>query len=89
VTNDSRDSGRLLHTQTARDAFSTGPADRTKDDFMGGGNDKAGFGFGGGGGGGCSLVATQSASPAFGLAYLLVLLAPVALVAIRRTLRRR
>jgi hypothetical protein len=56
---------------------------------MGGGNDKAGFGFGGGGGGGCSLVATQSASPAFGLAYLLVLLAPVALVAIRRTLRRR
>jgi hypothetical protein len=87
VTNDSRDSGRLLHTQASRDAFSTGPSDRTKDNFMGGGNDRAGFGFGGGGGG-CSLVASQSASPAFGLAYLLLLLAPVALVVARR-LRRR
>jgi hypothetical protein len=89
VTNNSRDSGNLLHTQTARDAFATGPADRTKDSFMGGGNDKAGFGFGGGGGGGCSLVAAQSASPAFGLAYLLVLLMPVALVALRRYVGRR
>jgi hypothetical protein len=85
-----RDAGQQNHSQPARDTFRTGPSDRSRD----GRADEGGLGFGGnpngggGGGGGCSLVAGTSTDPASGLAYLLVLLAPAALVMIRRWMRK-
>jgi len=82
------DNGTTNHKQKARDAYSSGTNDRTKDRLQGGGSDRANFGYAGGGGGGCSLVAGTTTDPASGLAYLLVLLTPAALVVIRRRLRR-
>jgi hypothetical protein len=84
-----RDRGTWKAAQTARDAFTFGPHDASRDKFKGGGSDRGNFGYAGSGGGGCSLVAGSAASPASGLAYLLVLLAPAALVVIRRKLRRK
>jgi hypothetical protein len=89
-----RDAGYVNHSSPSRDAYPTGPSDRTHDEGFGEAGDKAGFGFGGapsggGGNGGCSMVAGTSAKPASGIAYLLVLLTPAALVVIRRKLRRK
>lgn len=84
-----RDAGYVNPSQKARDAFAFGAADRTRDYYKGSGSDKASFGYSGGGGGGCSLVAGQATNPASGLAYLLVLLTPAALVVIRRIVRRK
>jgi hypothetical protein len=77
------------YSDTVRDhlKYGSGPGDEKDDSSpdLGGLGTKAG---GGGGGGGCSMVAGQAADPASGLAYLLVLLTPAAVVAIRR-LRRK
>jgi hypothetical protein len=69
-------------------SYAFGPHDKNPDDADDEGGLSVAVAGGGGGGGGCSLVASQSADQASGLAYLLVLLAPVALVVVRRRLRR-
>jgi hypothetical protein len=83
------DRGSTNLSQKARDAHAFGAGDATHDRLLGGGADRANFGYAGGGGGGCSLVAGTSTNPASGLAYLLVLLTPAAVVVIRRIARRK
>jgi hypothetical protein len=83
-----REYGYSNHAQPGRDVYSTGPADYFRDAR----SDIGGFGFGGapsgGGGGGCSMVAARTTTTGSGLAYLLVLFAPVAVVLLRRFGRR-
>ncbi len=79
-----RDKGIWNHSQPARDAYSTGPGDRSKDFSAGsvsasGGRDAGGFGFGGapgagGGGGGCSYSTTATADGGLMLAIFLPLM---------------
>jgi hypothetical protein len=71
-----------------RPKYGFGPGDKVADvsPDIGGLATKIG---GGGGGGGCSLVAGRSVDPASGIAYLLVLLTPAAVIVVRRRLRRK
>ena len=83
-----RDRAPWNSAQASKDVVDAkfGPGDKSRDH----GADRGGLSTGaGGGGGGCSLVAGQSATPASGIAYLLVLLTPAALVMIRRIVRRK
>ncbi len=84
-----RDRGTHDHNIASRDAYSFGAGDNISD----GRADEGSLGYasvgGGGGGGGCSLVASRTATTGSSLAYLLVLLAPVAFVIARRRLARR
>jgi hypothetical protein len=68
--------------------YAFGPGDQAADDHADyGGLGHAGTGTGGGTGG-CSMVAAHAATAGSSLAYLMLLLAPVAAVVVRRRLRR-
>ena len=82
-----RDRGSHDHNIASRDAYSFGAGDNISDGWPDEGS--LGYGGAGGGGGGCSLVASRTATTGSSLAYLLVLLAPVAFVIARRRLGRR
>jgi len=85
-TNRSR--GRWNRTAASRDVHGLfGPADHVRDHAADEGGLSTTASFGGGGGGGCSLVAAHAVTPGAGLAYLLILLAPVAFVMARRIRR--
>jgi hypothetical protein len=74
-------------SDTGRPHYASGPGDKKNDESSDEGGLATRIG-GSGGGGGCSMVASREVSSGSGLAYLLVMLAPAALVVIRRRLRK-